>query len=273
MENKKDKVIEYYSSFNEQSRLSDGWGEIEYIRTQNIILRYLKTAPAVVLDVGGAAGRYACWLAKHGYEVHLVDPVPLHIKQAEQASNEQAESPIASCSIGDARQLEFEDEMADAVLLLGPLYHLVEAKDRNRSLVEAYRVLKMGGYVFAVGISRFASTVDGLASGYYLDPVFRKIMEQDLETGQHQNPTNNPVYFMETFFHHPDELKAEVSSAGFQNTEVIAIEGISYLMKDLEKNWKIEAYREFLLNIITRIEKEPSLIGASPHLMCVGVKL
>jgi ubiquinone/menaquinone biosynthesis C-methylase UbiE len=271
-DNKTDKVVAYYSDYDEQARLSGNWGQIEFIRTQNIISRYLKSPPAVVLDVGGAAGRYSCWLAKEGYKVHLVDPVPLHIQQAQVASNAQPEMPIASCTIGDARQLEFDDEIADAILLLGPLYHLVESQDRNRSLMEAYRVLKTGGHLFAVGISRFASTIDGLTSGYFLDPIFQKIMRRDLETGQHRNPTNNPAYFMDTFFHHPDELKTEVTSAGFQIAGLFAVEGISYMTKDFEKNWKVEDYRKFLLEIVGEIEREPSLLGASPHMMCVGVK-
>jgi ubiquinone/menaquinone biosynthesis C-methylase UbiE len=271
--NKTDKVINYYSDYDEQARLSDNLGQVEFVRTQNIISRYLKSPPATVLDVGGATGRYSCWLAKEGYEVHLVDPVPRHIEQAKKASDAQSETPIASCTIGDARQLEFDEEIADAVLLLGPLYHLVEAQDRNHALKEAYRVLKPGGHLFAVGISRFASTIDGLVSGYYLDPLFQEIMQRDLETGQHRNPTNNPKYFMDTFFHHPDELKAEVSSAGFEIMGLFAVEGISYLMKDFKINWKAEDKREFLLEIIGKIEREPSLIGASPHVMCVGAKL
>ena len=43
-------------------------------------------------------------------------------------------------------------------------------------------------------------------------------------------------------------------------------------MKDFEKNWRIEDNRKFLLEIIGKIEEEASLIGASPHIMCVGVK-
>ena len=271
--NNKDKVVEYYNGFDEQARLSNNWGQIEFLRTQNIISRYLKKTPSVILDVGGAAGRYSCWLALEGHEVHLIDPVPLHIQQAQAASDAQPKAPLASCSVGDARQLEFDDEIADAVLLLGPLYHLVESEDRKRCLSEAYRVLKTGGHLFAVGISRFASTIDGLDSGYFLDPLFRKIMQDDLETGQHRNPTEHPAYFMDTFFHHPDELKAEVAGSRFKIAGLFAVEGISYLMKDLEKNWNIEGYREFLLEIIGKIEEEASLIGASPHIMCVGVKL
>lgn len=267
-----DKVIKHYNNYDEQARLSSVLGRIEHERTQNIISRYIKSPPAKVLDVGGATGRYSCWLAYEGYEVHLVDPVPRHIEQARQASAAQPETPIASCILGDARQLEFDDEIAEAVLLLGPLYHLLEVQDRDRSLMEAYRVLKPGGHVFAGAISRFASTIDGLVSGYYLDPIFREIMQGDLQTGQHRNPTGNPRYFMDTFFHHPDELVAEVSNAGFKVMSLFSVESISYLMKDLEKNWQMDAHREFLLEIIRKIEQEPSLIGASPHIICVGTK-
>ncbi|MFN2232901.1 MAG: class I SAM-dependent methyltransferase [Anaerolineales bacterium] len=268
----KDKVVAYYSNFNEQSRLSDYWGQIEYLRTQNIISRFLKKSPSVILDVGGAAGRYSCWLAQKGHQVHLIDPVPLHIQQAQAASDAQPEAPLASCKIGDARHLEFDDGTADVILLLGPLYHLIEAQDRARSLSEAYRVLKSGGHLFAAGISRYASTIDGLDSGYFLDPVFQQIMQDDLKTGYHRNPTNHPAYFTDTFFHHPEELMAEVTGSGFEISGLFAVEGISYLTKDLEKNWYVESYREFLLKIIAEIEQEPSLMGASPHIMCVGIK-
>jgi hypothetical protein len=153
------------------------------------------------------------------------------------------------------------------------MYHLIDEQERYRCMMEANRVLKVGGYVFAVAISRFASTIDGIVSGYFLDPEFQKIMIRDIETGQHRNPSNNPAYFMDTYFHHPDELKNEVARAGFDVSPVIAVEGISYMMKDFDKNWAIDKNRAFLLDIISKIETEPSLIGASPHIMCVGMKL
>jgi ubiquinone/menaquinone biosynthesis C-methylase UbiE len=265
-------VIDYYSAYDEQSRLSEHLGQVELVRTQRILRRYLPSPPAVVLDVGGAAGRYACWLARKGYAVHLVDPVPLHVQQAEAASDAQPAAPIASCTVGDARQLDFEDEAADVVLMLGPLYHLVDVDDRRRALAEAYRVLKPGGHLFAAGISRFASTIDGLTSGFFTDPAFQQIMRRDLEDGQHRNPTDNPAYFMDTFFHHPDELRAEVAAAGFEVADLLAVEGISYLMRDFETHWENAAHRAFLLEIIDEIEREPTLLGASPHLLCVGVK-
>lgn len=269
---KAEKVIAYYSDQDERNRLSAGIGQIEFIRSQNIIGRYLKAPPAVVLDVGGAAGLYSLWLAKEGYRVHLVDIVPKHIEQAKEASAAQPNAPVASITLGDARELEFEDEFADAVLLLGPLYHLLEAEDRSQALEEAYRVLKPGGYLFAAGISQFASTIDGLVSGACHDPVFRTIMLNDLQSGQHRNPTNHPGYFMDTFFHHPNELRSEVGQAGFKVAALLAVEGLSYMLKDFETCWEDEEKRTLLMEVLDRTENEPTLIGASPHVICVGQK-
>jgi ubiquinone/menaquinone biosynthesis C-methylase UbiE len=108
----------------------------------------------VILDIGGGAGVYSFWLAAMGYSVHLVDAMPLHIEQARQVASQPGTPPLACLSVGDARRLDFRDEIADAVLLMGPLYHLTERDDRLLALREAHRVLCPGGMVCAVGISR-----------------------------------------------------------------------------------------------------------------------
>jgi 2-polyprenyl-3-methyl-5-hydroxy-6-metoxy-1,4-benzoquinol methylase len=84
-------LIRYYQGFNEQERLSDAWGQLEFVRTMDILTRYLPEPPARILDVGGAAGRYSLWLARQGYNVSLIDPVPRHIEQAQEASANQSD--------------------------------------------------------------------------------------------------------------------------------------------------------------------------------------
>ena len=161
-----DEILSFYRQTQESERLTnDVRGQIEFARTQEIITRYLPSPPAVVLDIGGGSGPYACWLAKAGYEVHLVDPVDLHIEQAKAASDQQPEHPIASVSLGDARALRFASASADAVLLLGPLYHLIDKSERLLALREAHRVLRKGGIMVAAGISRFASLLDFFSQG------------------------------------------------------------------------------------------------------------
>jgi SAM-dependent methyltransferase len=163
-------ILAYYQQGKEAQRLLKGMGQLEFTRTQEILRRSLPEPPAIIYDVGGEPGLYACWLAQLGYEVHLVDATPLHIQQAQAASLLQPDHPIASFTIGDSRRLQREDESVDAVLLLGPLYHLTERAERVTALREAARTLKPGGLLVAAAISRFASALDGLVDGSLEDP-------------------------------------------------------------------------------------------------------
>jgi ubiquinone/menaquinone biosynthesis C-methylase UbiE len=264
-------ILGHYAEGVERDRLFEGRGQLERVRTQELLGRHLPRPPAVVLDVGGGPGVYACWLAAHGYEVHLVDPVPLHVEQALQARQERGDCPLAGASVGDARRLERPAASVDAVLLMGPLYHLTERPDRLRALREAKRVVRPGGWVFAVGISRFASLFDGLAAGFLDDPDFVRIVERDLRDGQHRNPANHPAYFTTAFFHHPDELLAEVREAGLAPVEAVAIEGPGWWMpREFGAWWDDPARRERLLAAVRAVEREPSLLGLGPHLMVIA---
>lgn len=268
-----DETAGYYELGLEQNRLGEGArGELEFVRTVEIIRRYLADPPGVVVDVGGGPGAYALWLAREGYAVHLIDPVPLHLEQARQASGEQPETPIQSISLGDARQLQVPDAFADAVLLLGPLYHLTAREDRLAALQEARRALKPGGVLFAVGISRFASTFAGLIEGYLEDPDFVRIVRRDLAEGQHRNPTGNSKYFTTAFFHHPQELEAEVAEAGFALETVLAIEGAAVFLQNLEAQWGDRARRERVLDVVRWLEAEPSVMGVTGHLMAIAAR-
>jgi SAM-dependent methyltransferase len=204
--------------------------------------------------------------------VHLLDPVPKHVEQARAASSRQPERPLASAEVGDARHLPHAGATADAVLLLGPLYHLVEREDRLTCLREAHRVLRPGGVVWGAGISHFASLFDSLAHGFFEDSAFAPILERDLSEGQHRNTTGNPSYFTDAFFHRPEELADEILTASFQNVELVAIEGPGWLAHDFDRLWNDPAQRERLLSAVRKVEHEPSALGASSHIMAIGRK-
>ena len=263
-------VASHYAAGLEADRLARGAGRLELARTQEILRRFLPPPPAVVADVGGGPGAYAGWLAGLGYEVHLYDPVPLHVAQAEAASRGRPGRPVASFTLGDARALARPDASTDAVLLLGPLYHLTERDDRLAALREARRVLRAGGVLFAAAISRFASALDGLRSGYLDDPAFAEIVGRDLADGQHRNPAGHPAYFTTAFFHHPDELRRELEDAGLTDGRVLAVEGPAWLLPDFDAHWDEPGRRERLLEVVRRTEADPSLLGASAHLLAVA---
>lgn len=263
---------EHYEPGHEVTRLSAGEGRLEWLRTVDVFDRYAAAPPACVLDVGGGPGAYALHLARRGYAAHLLDPVPLHIEQAEQAAKRQPDHPLKSARVGDARHLPFATESADIVLLLGPLYHLTEAADRASALREALRVLRRGGLLIAAGISRFASTCDGLRHGYLREPEFESIVERDLADGQHRNHSNRAEWFTTAYFHRPAELATEVTAAGFAVDEVLAVEGPAWLVPGLEDWLTDDRDVGTLLRAIRRIETEPSLLGASAHFLVVAQK-
>jgi ubiquinone/menaquinone biosynthesis C-methylase UbiE len=265
------RIIDHYQEVDEDSRLRTGCSQLEFARTQELVLRYLPPVPATILDVGGGSGVYAAWLASQGYEVNLVDIVPKHIEEALARSVAQ-ERPIASMRVGDARKLEHNDHSVDAVLLLGPLYHLTEKNDRLSCLNEAFRVLRIGGVVFAAAISRFASLLDSLSHGFFEQADFAPILDGDLRDGQHRNPTGRPDYFTTAYFHRPDELTSELSASGFRLQELAAVEGPGWLAKDFDRLWGDVGQRERLLQCVRRVEHEPTLLGVSAHIMAVGKK-
>jgi ubiquinone/menaquinone biosynthesis C-methylase UbiE len=267
-----DGLISHYSSGYEAARLNTHSGQLERERTRELLLRFLPKPPVRILDIGGGPGGYACWLAQRGYEVHLLDIMPLHVEMAIAASLQQPEAPLASASVGDARSLSWKSGTAGGVLMLGPLYHLTAKADRLRALTEAHRVLERGGILFAVGVSRFASTLDGVRMGYLKDPRFAQIVDRDLQDGQHRNPTNEPMYFTDTFFHRPDELRSEVAEAGFAVEGVYGVEGPGWLIQDFDDWWSTPEYRERLLKIARVLETESAAIGMSAHLMALANK-
>lgn len=261
----------HYQQAVEAERLAADQGELERLRTQQILAHELPPPPALIFDVGGAAGVYAIPLAQQGYQVHLIDPVGLHLEQA-RARAEAAGVALASITRGDARKLDVPSGTADAVLLLGPLYHLVEPSDRLLALREARRILNPGGILFAAAISHFASLIDGLSRGFFKDPAFRRIVAADLASGQHRNPTENAHYFTTAFFHRPEELEAEISEAGFDDVRVLAVEGPIWSAAQFSQAWGDQVQRKELMELLSLVEREASVVGASAHLLAVGRK-
>lgn len=260
-------ILEHYNQGEEQERLTQPGKTLEFVRSCQLIKPYLPTPPAKILDVGGGPGIYSVWLAEQNYEVTLIDLVPLHIMQAGEAllSFENARAKL-----GNALKLEEEDESVDAVLLMGPLYHLLKREERLKVWAEAKRVLKPGGYVFAAGISRFASILDGIKNNYFYDSVFVDIAKKDLETGQHFNPPNRN-YFSTAYLHRPQELKEELLEAGFIFEKLAGIEGPAWLLGHLEKLEKRD-FKWPLADILQTLEEEETLLGVSAHLMAIGQK-
>jgi ubiquinone/menaquinone biosynthesis C-methylase UbiE len=262
-------VLDYYDSYPEEQRLEQGPYRLEFERTKEILSRVLPAAPAAIVDVGGAAGAYSFTLAAAGYSVHLVDSSQRLVSEASHR-NAAAKHRLASAAVGDARALPQRDACADAVLVMGPLYHLPEEEDRMSALREALRVVKPGGTVIVAAISRYASALDGLIRRLALDPAFKQIRDRDLIDGQHRNIGESREYFTTAFLHRPEDLVAEMHRAGLTAVSVRGVEGPGWMLQDFDDRWEDEALRADMLEMARKLECEPSIVGASAHLLGVG---
>jgi SAM-dependent methyltransferase len=257
----------YEHDYDESQRITTGLGTLELVRTQEIIGRVLPPGPLHILDIGGGTGVHARWLAAAGHHVEVVDPMPRHVEAASALADEGL---AVTARLGDARALPDADCTADVVLLLGPLYHLVERDDRVRAWQEAVRVVQPAGAVIGAAVNRFASLFDGLAHGVLVDERFRAIVEQDLRDGQHRNPDRTPHWFTTAYFHRALDLAAEATEGGAAVSEVLGVEGLAAYLPQLESQWSHERGRAAILDAARAVESEPTLLGLSPHLLVLA---
>jgi SAM-dependent methyltransferase len=262
-------ILSFYTAGKEERRLVASNGRLEFIRTWEILERYLPGSSSRVIDIGGGTGVYALPLSARGHKVHLIDPVPLHVERATALSSSSS-TPLEGIHLGDARRLPAADATFDVALLFGPLYHLVARADRVSALAEAKRVLAPGGLVLSAYISRFASACDGIQEGALRDPEFAAIVDGDLTSGVHQNSTGRLEWFTTAYFHRPEEIQPEIEEAGLRFEALLAVEGPGWMNQALDPWLDDEDGRERLLAVLRRVEAEPSLIGASAHLIAVA---
>ena len=273
-----DEIYDFYNNGAEIGRLERGLGIVEFHRTKEILSRYIDSGK-VVYDIGGGVGMYAAWLAKKGNEVHLIE---LAENAVEYAKANMMQDCQFVAEIGNALQVNRPDESADVVLLMGPLYHLRDRGDRLQALCEAFRVLKKGGLLVAAGISKFSSmtwalSVYGEKKNQNLvefldDPVFFNMIKGEMTTGDHIRPKEYPKFIAESYFTTAEEMKAEITEAGFTVDKAIAVEGCIWFTPLREEKWEDEVSRECLLDIVRMTESEPEMMGMSPHFLVVARK-
>jgi SAM-dependent methyltransferase len=257
-------IESYYERGGERDRLSrNARGRLEFARMQDLLRRLLPGDKCDVLDVGGATGIHSKWLAEDGHRVTLVDPVASQVAVA-------AELPGVTAVVGDARELPCEDASFDAVLLMGPLYHLLDRDQRLRAIAEARRCARPGGLVAAVTINRSAGWNDyllfqagGIDRGLSPEESLRVLREGDI---QHYEKG----IFTTAYLHHPGEVASEFADAGLGGAAQYAVQGFPGFIPELERLIDDEAARDHLMAGLRVIESEPSLLGASNHLLTVA---
>ena len=242
--------------------------QLEYELTWRYLDQYLPPQGSI-LEIGAATGRYTLELAKRGYTVTAVDMSAKLLEENKRSIVEAGLEKHVQFVEADARNLnKVTKHDSDAILLMGPLYHLVEETDRQAVLRQAIERLRTGGIIFSAFISRFG------IMGDLLKNVPEWIEDQDevrsiLEHGK--DPDHYPEGGFRGYFAQVSEIIPLHERMGYETITLAGIEPA--ISADDESYNKLEGkQRQQWLDLLYKIGTEKSILGASRHLLYIGRK-
>jgi S-adenosylmethionine-dependent methyltransferase len=245
----------------------------EFQNTIDYLDRYLP-AEGHVLDAGGAAGRYAVWLAERGYHVTLTDISGVQRDIAREKANERTLDGSIDVLGGDIRDLPFAESRFDATLCLGgPLSHIIDDTERDGAIRELRRVTTPDSPVF-VSVMGFVAVVQNLIK---IAPEFPQGVVQlpDLvETGTYspelveEHEIEEPS-FVECHFFRADELEAALERNGFTVECVVGLEGPASNF-DAEIDAADPDQQERIECVVRRLREDRTIADISNHILAVA---
>ncbi|NOU97468.1 methyltransferase domain-containing protein [Paenibacillus sp. LMG 31456] len=270
----KDRIIEYYETFDEWGRLERE--PIEFKVNWHFIQEHLPKQ-GHVLDNGAGPGKYAMRLAQCGYKVSLSDITPKLVKQAQEKAEECGLlERFQGFHVADARDLScFGDGQFDASLMLGPLYHLQTESARIAAVKELYRVTKQAGMVFVAFMPRIRHVITSLLSPQHWKPNDSADgIAEFMNTGIFDH--SDEGRFTGAYYFDIEKIQPFMENHGFEMIKMIGSSNISSLLQREQKDyWKLRGDEEMnkIIDILIKSAENPYVLGVSPHIMYMGRKV
>ena len=242
--------------------------QLEFDLTWRFLDAYLPSQ-GEILEIGAGTGHYTLGLVQRGYAVTAVDLSEENLKACRAYLAQAGVEDKAQYILEDARYLQNVPEKEyDAVLMMGPLYHLVEESDRKMALREAHAHLRLGGVIFSAFISRYGIWGDILKNAPELLDHKKEVISV-LTRGR--DPEDWPKGGFRGYFAKVAEIAPLHEALGFETLKVVGVEPC--ISADDESYNKLEGERRKLfLDLFYKISAEPSIVGASSHLLYIGRK-
>ncbi|MBQ9149076.1 MAG: class I SAM-dependent methyltransferase [Oscillospiraceae bacterium] len=248
---------DYYSSYDEDSRLRSRHGSVEFITTMHYVRKYLRLGMRI-LEIGAATGRYSHELARQGYIVDAVELVPHNIEIFRRNTQPGEQVTITQ---GDARNLTgFGDNTYDITLLLGPMYHLFTVEDQLQALAEAIRVTKRGGVVFAAYCNNDATMVQYcFGRGMLREKRYQELV--DMETFK---ASSDPAELFELY--RKEDIDGLMGHFPVTRLHYLGSDMATNFMRAAVDEMEDELFELYLRYHLTICER-PDMVGATHHIL------
>jgi SAM-dependent methyltransferase len=242
--------------------------QLEYDLTWRYLNQYLPSQGSI-LEIGAATGRYTLELAKRGYKLTAVDLSAALIEECRKIIADEGLERQVRLVVADARDLgKVVEKGFDAVLLMGPLYHLIVEADRKLALKEAFDRLREGGIIFSSFISRFGIMGDLLRN---VPNWIEDQAEVRSLLARGKRPKDFPRNGFRGYFAQISEIAPLHEAIGFKTLTLAGVEPV--ISADDESYNKLQGkQRQLWLDLFYEISTEMSIIGASRHLLYIGEK-
>ena len=257
-------VVKSYSNYKEERFSTVNAGKVEFITSARAISEIIEPK-SNILDCAAGIGAYAYCLHDEGNSVTALDITPRHIE----IINENKGGRNIAASVNDARDLAaFDDESFDAVLCMGPLYHLTDLDDRVKCLSECKRVLKTGGVLISAYINRFFVIPQIISQDKKF--INGDIIEQLLESGS-MSHDDEFCFWTDAYFTTPEYMESVYKEMDLNIVDHIAADGISRFIKDALNGMDDNEFKIWCDYHYSTC-REKSMLGISNHGLIFGRK-
>lgn len=245
--------------------------EAEFMLISELLEKYVPSGNTVI-DIGSGPGRYAEHLLHRNCKVGLVDLSARSLKAfSDRLIDSEHKEKVLFNTVSCATELDWiEPESADAVLLMGPLYHITNEEGRTKAIKQSQRILKKGGFLFSVFMSPYPklNPMLELTEKEIYNPIFFKEIEQHGVTY-----TEFKGYNVPQFRCWPQDAVALMEKNGFHTERIRNLEGIgSFMTEAVLKEFNDPEKKRTLFEILRNTCENPNLLGITHQYLYVGMK-
>ena len=249
-------IEDYYNGYDEEGRLLSKHGQVEFLTTMKYIKDCIsKHENPKILEVGAGTGRYSVTLAKQGEDVTAVELIPhnLEILKSKLDGSEKLDAIL-----GNATDLSaLPDATFDITMLLGPMYHLYNEKDKIQALSEAMRVTKPGGHILVAYCMNEPTIVQYVFWGDHL-----KLIQDNNMVTPDWHCISEPKDLFELV--RIEDINALNSKFPLKREKLIATDGFTNYNRDCIDEMSDDVFSSWMDYHFTICERQ-DLIGMSHH--------